>query len=154
MRRSSFIAASFAALASLALTIAPATAASQVDPGRPDKPDGTVTITAKAAALGVGYTWGDGVLVWHGHQYHFGVKGISVADVGFSKIIGHGRVYNLKKLHDFNGTYGAATGEATLGEGLGGQYLHNGNGVELRIDEVTKGARLSGSADGIELLLK
>ncbi len=53
-------------------------------------------------------------------------------------MIGHGRVYNLKHLHDFDGTYGAANGEATLGNGIGGRYLKNGNGVELRIDDITK----------------
>ncbi len=101
--------------------------------------------------MGVGYTWGNGVLTYGGHRYRFSVKGVTVADVGFSRIVGHGRVYNLHRLQDFNGTYGAATGEATLGNGLGGQYLKNGQGVELRVDDVTKGARLSGSADGIQL---
>jgi hypothetical protein len=116
--------------------------------------DGTILISAKGAAVGVGYTWGDGVLNYHGHEYHFTVKGVSVADVGFSEIVGHGRVYNLHRLSDFSGTYGAATGEATLGNGVGGQYLRNGKGVEIHIDDVTKGARLSGSADGIQLTLR
>ncbi len=79
---------------------------------------------------------------------------MTVADVGYSRIVGHGRVYNLHRLSDFNGTYGAATGEATLVNGLGGQYLKNGQGVELRIDDVTRGARLSGSADGIQLEMR
>ncbi len=121
------------------------------DPGAPGPVVGRVTITARAAAVGVGYTWGNGELTYAGHHYRFSIKGVTVADVGFSRIVGHGRVYNLHRLEDFNGTYGAATGEATLGNGLGGQFLKNGQGVELRIDDVTKGARLSGSADGIQL---
>ncbi len=134
--------------ASMAMAV-PALA--QTDPGAPGPVVGRVTITARAAAVGVGYTWGNGTLSYGGHRYRFSVKGVTVADVGFSRIVGHGRVYNLHRLQDFSGTYGAATGEATLGNGLGGQYLKNGQGVELRVDDVTKGARLSGSADGIQL---
>ena len=132
---------------------APNAFAARTDPGAPGPVDGTVVMTAKAAALGVGYTWGDGVLRFHGRSYHFDVKGVTVADVGFARVQGRGRVYNLHNVADFSGTYGASTGEATLGNGIGGQYLRNGNGVEIRVDEVTKGARLAGSADGIQLTL-
>lgn len=138
--------------AGIALVSAPALAAK--DTGGPGPINGRVTITAKAADIGIGFTWGNGVLRYKGHDYHFTVKGVDVAAVGFSTVIGHGRVYNLKHLHDFDGTYGAADGEATLGHGIGGNFLKNGNGVELRIDDVTKGARLSGAAQGIELTLK
>ena len=135
------------------LAVSAALPAAAADPGISGPPSGTLTLTAKAAAAGIGYTWGDGKLVFRGQTHHFSVKGITVADVGYSEIVGHGRVYNLKKLSDFSGTYVAATGEATLVRGLGGQILKNGNGVEIRVDEVTKGARLSGSADGIQLTL-
>ena len=128
-------------------------AAQAADPGVSGPPVGKLTLTAKAAAAGVGYTWGDGVLVYHGQTHHFSVKGITVADVGFARIDGHGRVYNLKKLADFSGTYAASTGEVTAGSGIGGQVLVNANGVQIRVDEITKGARLAGSADGIQLTL-
>ena len=137
--------------AGIALISVPALAAR--DPGAPGPVAGHVTITAKAADVGIGFTWGDGVLRYKGRDYHFSVKGVDIAAVGYSKVVGHGRVYNLKHLHDFDGTYGAVNGEATLGNGLGGRYLKNGNGVELRIDDVTKGARLSGGGQGIELTL-
>ncbi len=128
-------------------------AAHAADDG-PGPIDARVTIVAKAAALGVGYTWGNGTLYFRHHEYHFTVKGISVVDVGFSRIVGHGRVYKMDRLSQFSGTYAAATGEATLGNGIGGQFLTNGNGVQIRVDDVSKGARLSGSADGIQLVLR
>ena len=141
------------ALFAAGLTLAAVPALAARDPGAPGPVVGHVTITAKAADVGIGFTWGDGVLRYKGHDYHFKVKGVDVAAVGFSTVVGHGRVYKLKHLHDFDGTYGAANGEATLGNGVGGRYLKNGNGVELRIDDVTKGARLSGGGQGIELTL-
>lgn len=137
-----------------ALAAATPALAQKADPGVKGPPSATVVISAKSAAVGVGYSWGDGVLDFHHHEYHFSVNGISIAAVGFSEVTGHGRVYNLKQLSDFSGTYVAATGEATLGKGIGGQYLRNDHGVVLRIDDVTKGARLAGSADGIKLTLK
>jgi len=142
------------ALALVAGLSAAAPALAAQDPGAPGPVVGRVTIRASSADVGVGYTWGDGSLRFGGRSYPFTVKGVTVAAVGFSTIVGHGRVYNLHRLQDFSGTYAAATGEATLGKGLGGQILKNGNGVELRIDNVTRGARLSGSADGIQLTLK
>ncbi len=142
------------AAGTLAAGLCAATAASAADPVAPGPAVATVLIRAKSADVGVGFTCGDGVLNFHGHRYHFGVKGVDVAAVGYSTVIGHGRVYNLHNVADFSGTYAAAAGEATLGKGLGGEVLVNGAGVQLRIDDVTKGARLSGSADGIQLTLK
>ncbi len=131
-----------------------AQAATKRDPGVTGPVVGTVRLAAQGAAIGIGYTWGDGTLRYGGRTYKFSVNGVTVADVGYSKVSGSGRVYNLKRLQDFSGTYAAATGEATVGSGIGGQVLRNGNGVEIRIDQVTKGARLQGSADGIRLALK
>ncbi len=124
------------------------------DPAAPGRVDGTITLSAKGAAVGVGYTWGDGILHFGGHSYPFTVNGVTIADVGFSRVSGRGRVYNLHKLQDFSGTYGGLTGQATAGNGIGGQLLQNANGVQIRVDQVSRGARLQGSADGITLTLK
>ncbi len=144
---------SLAIVAAAALAAMPAMAQRR-DPGVSGPVSGTIVLSAQGAAAGVGYTWGDGVLRYGGRSHHFSVSGVTVADVGYSKITGHGRVYNLKRLQDFSGTYASATGEATLVNGIGGQVLRNGNGVEIRVDQVTRGARLQGSADGITLTLK
>ena len=141
------------AIAAAGLLIASA-AWAQRDPGVSGPVSGTITLSAKGAAVGVGYTWGDGILTYKGRKYPFTVNGITIADIGFSRVTGRGRVYHLTNVQDFSGTYAAATGEATLVNGLGGQVLQNGNGVQIRIDQTTKGARLQGSADGIKLTLK
>ena len=142
-------------LALAAFAAAPALAqTAKKDPGVTGPVSGTMSLVAQGAAAGIGYTWGDGALRYGGRTYKFSVNGVSIADVGYSKVTGRGRVYNLKRLQDFSGTYVAATGEATVGNGIGGQVLRNANGVEIRIDQVTKGARLQGSADGIRLALK
>ncbi len=136
-------------LATAALAV-PAVAATDPTGG---PPDATMLISEKAADIGVGATWGGGTLHYHGRAYHFSLKGVDVAAVGFSEISGHGRVYGLKSLRDFNGTYVALNGEATVGTGLGGQVMKNGNGdgVLIKIDDFTKGARLAGATDGVTL---
>ena len=142
------------ASACVALLAAAPAFAQRRDPAAPGRVDGTITLSAKGAAVGVGYTWGDGILHFGGRNYPFTVNGVTVADVGFSRVSGRGRVYNLHRLQDFSGTYAGLTGQATVGTGLGGQLLQNANGVQIRIDQVTRGARLQGSADGITLTLK
>ena len=135
-----------------AVVVTPARAA---DPVAPGAISGTMTLSAQGAAAGVGYTWGDGILMFHGHRYHFSVNGVSIADIGYSKVTGKGRVYHLRNVKDFSGTYAAATGQATAGDsGIGGQILENANGVQIRIDQVSRGARLQGSVGGITLTLK
>ena len=142
------------ALAGL-LATAPALApAFAKDPGATGPVNATIVLSATGAAAGIGYTWGDGMITYKGKQYFFSVSGVSIADVGFSKVSGRGRVYHLKSLQDFSGTYVAATGEATVVNGVGGRILQNSNGVQIRIDDVTRGVRLQGSADGIKLTLK
>lgn len=144
-----------AAAGVLALAPAMFSPASAADPVAPGAVNATLTLSAQGAAAGVGYTWGDGILKFHGRSYHFTVNGVSIADVGYSKVTGKGRVYHLKNLADFSGTYAAATGQATAGtSGIGGQILENANGVQIRVDQVSRGARLQGSVDGITLTLK
>ncbi|MBB3174314.1 hypothetical protein FHR90_002155 [Endobacter medicaginis] len=138
-----------ASFASASLAAAPAFAASHHG-----APTGTVTIDAKSANAGVGFSWGDGTLTYKGVAYPFSVKGVDVVAVGYSEVIGHGKVFHLKDLADFDGTYVAGTGEATLGNGVSGQWLTNEKGVEIHIDGVTKGAQLKAAAGGIRLELK
>lgn len=144
---------SLASLAGCGLALGIAAIGLSAQPSMAAAADGTITIHAKSADLGVGWSWGNGILHWHGHSYPFTVKGLNVAAVGYSAVDAHGVVRNLSRLHDFDGTYAASTGEATVNRGVEGQALVNGNGVQIDISGTTKGARLSGSVDGIQLRL-
>jgi hypothetical protein len=143
-----------AAFAAGIVLAASASASAAPDPGVKGPVEGHVTIHAKSANVGVGWSWGDGTLTYGHHRYAFSISGLNVAAVGYSEVTGRGRVYNLKHLRDFDGTYYESHGEATLGRGIGGSLLVNGNGVQIRVDDVTHGAQLAGSASGIELKLK
>ena len=59
-------------------------------------PSGTVKLTSKSIAVGVGVTWGDGTLTFGGKTYTFSVEGLGVADLGVSDVTTSGEVFNLK----------------------------------------------------------
>ena len=54
--------------------------------------EGTVTFTGGAVAAGIGFQWGSGTLTFRGAQYPFRVRGLSVIDVGVSRISATGTV--------------------------------------------------------------
>ena len=49
-------------------------------------PSGTVKLTRKAVAIGVGVSWGDGTLTVGGKPYAFSIESLSVADLGVSDV--------------------------------------------------------------------
>src|SRR5512146_1757511 len=66
-------------------------------------PDATLRLSGGSVAAGVGISWGSGTLTYKDKQYPVEVKGLSVGDVGVTKIEASGKVYNLKSLDDFDG---------------------------------------------------
>ena len=119
-----------------------------------DKPSGTVTIESKSVALGVGVSWGDGKLNYKGKTHTFSVKGLSVLDLGVSKVSARGKVYHLNKVEDFSGTYAAAQAGAAVGGGMSVVALKNENGVVMELSSTQSGVKLTLAGEGIEIKLK
>jgi len=117
-------------------------------------PDGTVKITGKSVAAGVGVSWGKGTLTYHGKQHAFSIDGLSVGDVGASSITATGSVYNLKNLEDFNGNYTAVSTGAAVAGGGGVGTMKNQNGVKLNLKATTKGLKFKIGADGLKVKLE
>ena len=138
---------SMAALALAALLAAPALAEDK-------KPDGTVKLEAGSVAVGIGWTWGSGTLTYGGKTYKVKVDGLSVGEVGMTNAKASGKVYNLKKLEDFDGVFAAGGAGATAGQGKGASALTNANGVSLLLTSETKGASLKIAAEGVKLKIE
>lgn len=115
---------------------------------------GKVTVESKAVAVGVGVSWGDGTLTYRGKQHKFSVEGLSVLDLGVSKVSATGEVNDLKKLEDFAGTYAAAGAGAAAGGGAGVVALTNQNGVKMKLQATGQGVRLTAAGAGITIKLK
>src|SRR5262249_2968300 len=118
------------------------------------KPDATVQLSGGSIAAGVGVSWASGTLTYKGKKYPIEVKGLSVGDVGASKLAASGKVYDLKKLEDFDGNYTAVGTGATVGGGAGAITAKNQNGVRLDLVSTTQGVKFSLGTSGIEMKVK
>jgi hypothetical protein len=114
-------------------------------------PVATVSIELKAAALGVGMSWGEGVLRFQGKTYPFRVKGLQVGDVGFASISAVGNVHRLHRVKDFPGTYASAGAGLALGGGVGGLTMRNNRGVIINLYAIEKGVQLTVGAQGFTI---
>lgn len=117
-------------------------------------PSGTVTIETKVFAVGIGFNWGEGVLYFQGKEYPFKVKGVSIVDVGISKVSAVGEVYHLKTIDDFPGTFSAAEAGIAIGAGAGAQIMENQKKVVLKLTSKKAGVQLKLAPEGLEIKLK
>ena len=143
-------------LAVLALALAPLAGlpcAAMAEESSLGTPSGEVTMKFKSLDVGVGHTWGTGKLVFQHHTYRFKIEGGSLAAVGYANIKGHGTVYNLNRVKDFEGSYAAVNGDVTAGTGVGAVLLNNPAGVRIRLDTSSTGGRLAAAAQGMKISL-
>jgi plastocyanin domain-containing protein len=119
-----------------------------------EKPDATLKLSKGQVAIGIGWSWGDGVLTFKGKHHPFKVDGLSVVDVGITKASAVGKVYHLKKLSDFNGTYASAAAEGTLGGGAGASTMKNQNGVVIQLISTTQGVNIKLAGEGVKFTLE
>ena len=135
----------FIAVAALALAAGPAWAAEETS--------GTVSIDSMSVAAGLGFAWGDGVLEFRGQRYPFTITGFSLVDVGVAKVFAKGKVFNLKKVEDFEGMFMAAVAGATLGGGAGAAAMQNQNYVNMVWTATNQGLNFSLAHAGLNVKL-
>jgi len=119
-----------------------------------EKPSATLELEAKSVAVGVGFSWGEGKLRYEGKTYPIEVEGLTVGQVGATSVTATGEVYHLKNLSDFDGTYAAVTGGATVGGGGGALAMRNQNGVVIEITGTSQGVNLTAGVSGVKLAVK
>jgi hypothetical protein len=117
---------------------------------------GSVSLTAKSVALGIGYSWGEGLLTLSDKStYKFRVSNIKLGSIGFSTIHARGTVHNLAadNVADFNGTYLAGEAGLTLGGGASGISMVNEAGVVIRLRSLQSGVNLILGVGGVTIRL-
>jgi len=118
------------------------------------KPDATVKFSGGSVAAGIGYSWGSGTLRYKGKEYPLDVSGLSVADVGATKVEASGSVYGLHKLEDINGNFTAVQAGATVAGGGGVSSMRNQNGVTIHLVATTRGLKFTLGASGVAIKVK
>ena len=120
-------------------------------------PAGLVTLQLKSVALGVGASWGEGILNFQGKTYPFSISGLSLADIGMSNFTGAGKVYDMKSPEELSGTYGAVQSTFAIAGGNTAMSMKNQNGVTivvLKNDGQESGTQLSLGPGGMKINLK
>ena len=115
-------------------------------------PSATVSIREWSAAYYAQAEAGKGILYYHG-RHHFTISGGGVGGSGAQKVSATGKVYNLNRLSDFNGTYHGISRGLTLIEGKMHAKLTNGNGVTMYLAGETEGLASSLGAQAFQVNL-
>jgi hypothetical protein len=117
-------------------------------------PDATIKLSGGSVAAGIGVSWGSGTLTYKDKEYPIDVKGLSVGDVGMTKLSASGKVYNLKDVKDFSGNYTAVGAGATAAGGGGVTTMRNQNGVTVDLVSTTQGLKVAIGAAGVDMKIK
>ena len=115
---------------------------------------GTLRIESTSVAAGIGVSWGKGILTVDGRDHPFSVSGLSVADVGVSKVTATGEVWGLDQLSKFDGTYYGVNIGVAVGGGGAGLAMRNENGVYIKLRAAQQGVKLSLASKGTKLELE
>jgi hypothetical protein len=121
-----------------------------------EKPElsGSLTATATSVAVGVGWSWGKGTLtLLDGSEYPFKLSGLDVIAAGMSQTSIVGKVYNLKNVEDFSGTYTAVKAGITVGGGAGAATMSNQNGVIINVTGTASGVKVNLAVSGMKITL-
>jgi len=134
----------------LLLTFAVSSSSAQV-------PDGTIKVTSRMVAQGVGLSWGEGVLTYKGRDYPFTFKASGLFRDIDTKIAAaelSGRVFELKRLEDFSGNYQRLESETAASGAAAGAAMKNQKGVVVNLVSTVEGRKFVLAREGMDIELK
>ena len=134
-------------VASLVLMLSCLSAAAQ-------QPDATLKVHTASIAVGVGYSWGGGIITFQGKEYPCRIDGLAVGEVGISSADAIGNVYHLTKIEDFSGTYMAVSTGAVLAGGGDIATMRNQHGVVIDLTDTSQGAKIMLAVQGVKITLE
>jgi hypothetical protein len=117
-------------------------------------PTGTIELSGGSVAVGIGYTWGKGILIFEGKRYPIKVEGLSIVQVGVSSYTASGTVYDLTKLSNVNGIYTAASAGVAIAGGASATAMKNSHGVLIQMVSNHMGLNFSLAPKGVKIELQ
>lgn len=120
-------------------------------------PDGTLKITRRSVAEGIGLSWGEGVLTYKGTDYFFSFRArapLRELDASVSASELSGEVFNLPKLEDFSGNYQIVNGREMATDGGTSAIIKNQRGVVVHMVSTVAGRKFTLGRDGLDIELK
>jgi len=134
----------------LLLTFAVSSSSAQV-------PDGTIKVTSRMVAQGVGLSWGEGVLTYKGRDYPFTFQATGLFRDVDTKIAAaelSGQVFDLKKPEDFGGNYHKVEAQTPESGSASRATMKNQNGVVVNLMSTIEGRKFNLAREGMEIELK
>jgi len=134
----------------LLLTFAVSSSSAQV-------PDGTIKVTSRMVAQGVGLSWGEGVLTYKGRDYPFTFQATGLFRDVDTKIAAaelSGQVFDLKKPEDFGGNYQKVEAQTSESGSASRATMKNQNGVVVNLMSTVEGRKFNLAREGMEIELK
>jgi len=119
--------------------------------------EGTVKITSRMVAPGIGLSWGEGVLSYKGQEYPFTFKATGLFRDVDTKIAAaelSGRVLELKRLEDFSGNYQKVEAKDSASGGSTRATLKNQKGVVVNLVSAVEGRKFTLAREGMDIELK
>ena len=117
-------------------------------------PDATLRVRTTSIAVGIGYSWGEGIVTFQGQEYPCRVDGLSVGEVGISSTDAIGNVYHLTNLEDFSGNYMAVSAGGALAGGGGVATMRNQDGVVIDLRGTSQGVKITLAVQGVKIALE
>jgi len=115
------------------------------------QPSGTIHLEEWQFMALIEGDFGHGTLAYNNKIYKFKIKGMGALGYGVQKLSAVGHVYNLNNIADFPGGYSEARAGITVAKGVGGLYIRNDNGVEIKLKTHAEGVALSIGVTGLSI---
>jgi len=121
------------------------------------EPAGTIKITTRMVAPGVGLSWGDGVLTYKGKEIPFTFQANGLfrnVDENITAAELSGEVFNLQNPADFSGNYQKVEEKGADSEAGSSATMKNEKGVVVNLVSTVAGRKFNFSRDGLNVELK
>ena len=128
-----------------------------ISPAPGQVPDGTVKITSRMVAPGIGLSWGEGVLTYKGRDYPFTFKATGLFRDVDTKIAAaelSGEVFDLKKPEDFSGNYQKGEMQTSESGSTSRATMKNQKGVVVNLVSAVEGRKFALAREGMDIELK
>lgn len=121
------------------------------------EPGGTIKITTRMVAPGIGLSWGDGVLTYKGQEIPFAFQANGLfrnVDENITAAELSGQVFNLKNVADFAGNYQKAQEQDADSDASSSATMKNEKGVVVNLVSTVAGRKFNLSREGLKVELK
>jgi len=113
--------------------------------------DATLTVHIVSIAVGVGYSWGGGIVTFQGHVYPCRIDGLAVGEGGISSAEAIGTVSHLTRIEDISGQYTAVSAGALLTDGDDVVTLQNPHKMVIDLTAISQGAKIMRAMQGVTI---